>query len=84
MEKSTLQWESKTTAKVTLTTKEDDSILVKQIKGVIQKDIAQCYQGEGIITLLKVAMFLEPRFKETPFLNRAEKQQVKVLTSKFY
>ena len=62
---------------VTLVTKKDDSSLVKQIKGVIQKDIGQCYQNEEISTLLKVAMFLEPRFKEMPFLNRAEKQQVK-------
>ena len=62
---------------VTLATKEDESSLVKQIKGVIQKDIGQRYQGEEISTLLKVAMFLEPRFKEMPFLNRAEKQQVK-------
>ena len=62
---------------VTLATREDDSSLVKQIKGVIQKDIGQRYQGEDISTLLKVAMFLEPRFKEMPFLNRAEKHQVK-------
>ena len=62
---------------VTLATKEDDSTLVKQIKGVIQKDIGQRYQDEDISTLLKVAMFLEPRFKEMLFLNGTEKQQVK-------
>ena len=61
----------------TLATREDDSSLVKQIKGVIQEDIGQSYQGEDISTLLKMALFLEPRFKEMPFLNRAEKQQVK-------
>ena len=44
---------------------------------MIQKDIARHYQGEEISTLLKVAMFLEPKFKEMPFLNRVEKQQVK-------
>ena len=62
---------------VTLATREYDSSSVKQIKGVIQKDIGQRYQSEDISTLLKVAMLLEPRFKEMPFLNRAEKQQVK-------
>ena len=53
--------------KVTLATREDDSSLVKQMKGVIQKDIGQRYQGEDISTLLKVAMFLKPRYKDAIF-----------------
>ena len=59
---------------VTPTTKEDNSTLVKQIKGVIQKDIGQCCQCKYISNLLKEAMFLEHRFKEMPLLNRVKKQ----------
>ena len=58
---------------VTPSTKEDNSTLVKQMKGLIQKDTGQCYQGKYISNLLKEAMFLECRFKEMPLLNRVNK-----------
>ena len=44
-----------------LAIKENDGALVKQIKSEIRKDIGKRYQDEDINTLLKLAMFLEPR-----------------------
>ena len=63
--------------KAILAIKENDSILVKQMKKEIQKDIEQCYRDEDINIFLKVAMFLEPRSKEMPFLTSEEKQRVR-------
>jgi len=62
---------------VILTDKEDDTTLVKQIKGAIKRDIDQRYLDDEISVVLTVAMFLEPRFKEMPFLTRREKEVVK-------
>ena len=63
---------------VTLKARVDDDNLVKEIKRVIGTDLELRYQDEEIRTLLRIATYLDPRFKLLSFLDEVQKLQVKL------
>ena len=64
---------------VTLKATDDDSHLVKEIKHVIRADIELRYQDEEIRTLLRIATYLDPRFKSPQSLEGAKNFKVQLL-----
>ena len=58
---------------VTLKTTVDDNHLVKEIKCVIRTDLELRYQDEEIQTLLRIATYLDPRFKSLSLLDEVQK-----------
>ena len=63
---------------VTLKATDGDTHLVKEIKRVIRADLELRYQDEETQTLLRIATYLDPRFKSLSFLDEVEKLQVKL------
>lgn len=56
--------------------KEDDSSVMKSIKESVAQDLITRYQDTEVDTLLKIAAFLDPRFKEQPYLTDSEQTTV--------
>jgi len=50
----------------------DDPSMIKQLKEAVKKKLEQRYQSPEVSKLLDVACFLDPRFKELPFLSVTE------------
>ena len=63
---------------VTLKATDGDTHLVKEIKRVIRADLELRYQDNETRTLLRIATYLDPRFKSLSFLDEVEKLQVKL------
>ena len=51
----------------------DNLGVVKQLKEAVKKNLQQCYQSTEVSKLLDVAWFLDPHFKEFPFLSAEER-----------
>ena len=51
----------------------DDPGVVKQLKEAVKKNLQQRYQSTEVSKLLDVACFLDPCFKELPFLSAEER-----------
>ena len=56
---------------ITRTLKEDesDSTVVAEVKRKMKYDLQQRYQGHSVKKLLDVSAFIDPRYKELPFLD---------------
>ena len=46
---------------------------IKQLKEAVKQNLQQCYQDPETAKLLDIACFLDPRFKELPFLSAVER-----------
>ena len=60
-----------------LPSKPGDRDVVKKIKDAIRQNLPTRYQEEDIKTILLVAMYLDPRFKEAPMLTAEKKASIK-------
>ena len=56
--------------------KEEDPPVLKSIKESIAQDLSTRYQEHALKSLLKMTSFLDPRFKEQPYLMEGEKTAV--------
>ncbi len=54
-----------------------DKPLSKNIKEVIRKDLSSRYQGNDIKSMLYMAMYLDPRFKDMSFVDNSTKSDIK-------
>ena len=64
--------------KVTLKVKEDDNANLKRIKETMLEDFQDRYSSPGILEIINIAAFLDPRFKELdPFIPASERVDVK-------
>ena len=61
---------------VTLKEAEGDSSLIKQVKAAVSLDLEQRYQDDDIQKLMKIGMFLDPRFKKIPYLTEVERTAI--------
>ena len=50
--------------------------MIKQLKEAVKKNLEQRYQSSEVSKLLDVACFLDPRFKELPFLSVTERSRL--------
>ena len=62
--------------KVTLKVSDSDSPMNKRIKEVVSSDLSMRYDESCIQQLLNVVTYLDPRYKNLPFLNESEKRRV--------
>ena len=62
--------------KHSLKTSEEDSSVMKSIKESIAQDLATRYQDSELSMLLQIASFLDPRFKEQPYLSETERTTI--------
>ena len=53
-----------------------NSSLIKQVKAVVSLDFEEWYQDDDIQKLMKIGMFLDPRFKEIPYLTEVERTAI--------
>ena len=60
--------------------KEEDPPVLKSIKESIAQDLSTRYQEHALKSLLKMTSFLDPRFKEQPYLTESEKTAVMLNT----
>ena len=56
--------------------KNDDSETLKAIKRVVKSDLSKRYQNDDVKVVMNITTFLDPRYKELPFLSAMEKKQV--------
>ena len=63
---------------ITRTLKEDesDSSAVAEVKRKIKHDLQQRYQDDSVKKLLDVSAFIDPRYKELPFLDADERKLI--------
>ena len=63
---------------ITRTLKEDesDSSAVAEVKRKIKVDLQQRYQDDSIKKLLDIAAFIDPRYKELPFLDADDRKLI--------
>ena len=61
--------------KVTLEVTDSDSQTIKRIKEVVSSDLQHRYSEKCIKQLLNVATYLDPRYKNLPFLAECEKRK---------
>ena len=54
----------------------DDSSVIKHLKEAVKKNLEQRYQSAEVSRLLDVPCFLDPRFKELPFLSVTERSTI--------
>lgn len=59
-----------------LTANESDSTAIRQMKQEMKHNLTSRYQAPDVAKLLNLACFLDPRFKNMPFLEDDEKEQV--------
>jgi len=59
---------------VTLKATNDDTHLAKEIKRVIRADLELRYQDKETETLLRIATYLDPRFKSLSFLDEVARE----------
>jgi len=52
----------------------DDTHLAKEIKRVIRADLELRYQDKETETLLRIATYLDPRFKSLSFLDEVARE----------
>ena len=62
--------------KVTLKVSDSDSPTNKRIKEVVSSDLSTRYDEGCIQQLLNVVTYLDPRYKNLPFLNESEKGKI--------
>lgn len=62
--------------KVTLKVSDSDSPINKRIKEVVSSDLSTRYDEGCIQQLLNVVTYLDPRYKNLPFLNESEKGKI--------
>ena len=62
--------------------KEEDPPVLKSVKESIAQDLSTRYQEHALKSLLKMTSFLDPRFKEQPYLTESEKTAVMLNTRK--
>ena len=67
---------SKKLLSVTLKEADGDSSLVKQVKAAVALDLKQRYQDDDIQKLMKIGMFLNPRFKKISYLTEVERTAI--------
>ena len=60
----------------TLKVSETDSTLVKEVKRAIKGDLQGRFQSPAIQKIVNVATYLDPRYKELPFLDERNKQRI--------
>ena len=56
--------------------KDSDSKTLKYMKMVIKSDLSRRYQDDDVKIMMNNTTFLDPRYKELPFLSTSEKDQV--------
>ena len=63
---------------ITRTLKEDesDSSAVAEVKRKIKHDLQQRYQDDSVKKLLDVSAFIDPRYKELPFLDADDRKLI--------
>ena len=61
--------------KVTLKVSDNDSPINVRINGAISSDLSTWYNEDCIHQLLNVVTYLDPRYKNLPYLNEREKEK---------
>ena len=62
-----------------LVPKDSDVSFVHEVKNAIRCDLEKRYQNEEVKRMLRIASFLDPRFKHLPFLTEKTSSQVRFL-----
>ena len=60
----------------TLKIADSDTATTKQVKAAIKKDLDERYQTPALQGLMNLATYLDPRYKELPFLSPSRKRIV--------
>ena len=60
----------------TLKEKDDDGIKTQLMKKEIKAHLAQRYQASDVKDILNTVTFLDPRYKELPFMTTTEKEEI--------
>ena len=60
----------------TLKVEDGDENATKMMKEEIKADLAQRYQASDIKDVLNTSTFLDPRYKELPFLSAADREEI--------
>ena len=61
-------------SQITLNVNDSDTATVKQVKTTIKNDLDGRYQTAALQRIMNVAMYLDPHYKELPFLTLINKQ----------
>lgn len=62
----------------TLIPKEGDISLVREVKNTVRTDLESRYQNDQVKRMLRIATFLDPRFKTLPFVETSERLEIKM------
>ena len=60
----------------TLEAQDDDSTTLRDMKMAVKSDLSRRYQKDDVKDVMNRVTFLDPRYKELPFLSDREKSQV--------
>ena len=60
----------------TLEAQDDDSTTLRDMKMAVKSDLSRRYQKDDVKDVMNRVTFLDPRYKELPFLSDGEKSQV--------
>ena len=63
---------------MTLGSREDDPQVITDLKKAMKADLISRYQSPELQVLLNVATFIDPRYKELPFLDMANRSSIAV------
>ena len=58
--------------------KEGDNSLVREVKNTVRSDLERRYQSDEVKHILRIATFLDPRFKSLPFVDTSERVEIKL------
>ena len=62
----------------TLIPKEGDASFVRQVKNAVRTDLESRYQNDKVKRMLRIATYLDPRFKTLPFVDTSERLEIKM------
>ena len=60
----------------TLKVKENDTVVVKEVKLNIKRDLQEHYSTPSVARILNITTFLDPRYKELPFLDQPTQRRI--------
>ena len=60
----------------TLEVKENDTVVVKEVKRNIKRDLQERYSTPSVARILNITTFLDPRYKELPFLDQLTRRRI--------
>ena len=60
----------------TLEVKENDTVVAKEVKLNIKRDLQERYSTPSVARILNITTFLDPRYKELPFLDQLTRRRI--------